>query len=154
MRLIKNFSRKITTRKRGQLNIIEVVLAASIILVLSVSIAQVGIKIAESNNRTESSILNSLPASVLRDSDYLGFLRPFIYLNNEINLKFYLDDTLPAGTLYWLYETNGNCLKNSEFDCNMLNLVPTETYSSTLFLSGYLTNNTATTAHLALTTSL
>jgi hypothetical protein len=151
---MKNISRNFTKKGRGQLNIIEVVLAASIILVLSVSIAQVGIKIAESNNQAQTSILTSLPANVLRDSDNLGFLRPFIYLNNDVNLIVYLDESLPIGTFYWLYELNGNCLKNSQLDCSDLNLVTIETYSSTLYLSGYLTNNSATIAILTLSTSL
>ncbi|MHA2338804.1 MAG: hypothetical protein ACXACX_15960 [Candidatus Hodarchaeales archaeon] len=154
MRLIKDLSWVWRKKRRGQLNIIEVVLAASIILVLSVSIAQVGIKIAESNKQEQTSILTSIPGEILRESDHLGFLRPFIYLDNSVNLQVYLDEAISPGTYYWVYELGGNCLKNSQLDCTELDSVLLDTYSSTLYLSGYLTNNTATIAIITLSSSL
>ena len=112
-------------KRRGQLNIIEVVLAASILLLLSVSIAQVGIKIAETNNQNSDNVLKDLSVQVLRESDALGFLRPFIYLNNQTSLQLYLSESIPAGIFYWLYESGGNCIKNSQLDCSDLNSVST-----------------------------
>ncbi|MHA2277093.1 MAG: hypothetical protein ACXAC2_15065 [Candidatus Kariarchaeaceae archaeon] len=154
MRLIRDFSWVWKKKGRGQLNIIEVVLAASIILVLSVSIAQVGLKIAESNKQEQTSILTTIPGEILRESDHLGFLRPFIYLDNSLNLKNYLDEAVSPGTHYWVYEVGGNCLKNSQIDCSDLDSALLDTYSSTLYLSGYLTNNTAIIAIITLSTSL
>jgi hypothetical protein len=154
MRLNRDFSWLWKKKGRGQLNIIEVVLAASIILVLSVSIAQVGLKIAESNKQEQTSILTTIPGEILRESDHLGFLRPFLYLDNSINLQIYLDEAVSPGTYYWIYELDGNCLKNSQIDCSNLDSALLDTYSSTLYLSGYLTNNTAKIAIITLSTSL
>ncbi len=154
IRLNKVISAKLLKKKRGQLNIIEVVLAATILLVLSVSIAQVGVKIAESNTQSQDSLLANLPDEVLRNSDNLGYLRPFIYSNIQTNLLLYLNDAIPIGTFYWLYESSGNCLKNSQLDCSDLFSISTETHSSNLYLSGYLTNNTPLIAILVISSDL
>ena len=153
-RLTKEISAKPLKKRRGQLNIMEVVLAATILLVLSVSIAQVGVKIAESNSQSQDSRIADLPDEVLRNSDKLGYLRPFIYSNIQTNLLLYLNDALPIGTLYWLYEPGNNCLKNSQLDCSDLSSISTETFSSNLYLSGYLTNNTSAIAFLVISSDL
>ena len=152
--LNKGLSSKIRKKRRGQLNIMEVVLAATILLVLSVSIAQVGVKIADSNRQSQSSIIATLPDEVLRTSDDFGYLRPFIYSNLQTNIQFYLNEAIPLGTFYWLYSPDGNCLKNSQLDCSDLSSVSTETYSSNLYLSGYLTNNTPLIAILVISSDL
>ena len=154
IRLNRNLLAKLGKKKRGQLNIMEVVLAATILLVLSVSIAQVGVKISESNRQNQDSQIANLPIKVLRNSDQLGYLRPFIYSNISTNLFLYLNDALPIGTFYWLYGSNGNCLKNSQLDCSDLSSISTETFSSNLYLSGYLANNNSIIANLVISSDL
>lgn len=151
---MKSSLRRITRNHRGQLNIIEVVLAASILLLLSVSIAQTGVKIADKNKGASLQTYESLPQDYLSESDKLGYLRPFIYNNFKFSLSLFLNDSLPIGTFYWLYEIGGNCLSNNQIDCSSINTVQTQTYSGSLFLSGFITDNTSRVAYLTISIAL
>ena len=133
-----------------ELNIIEVVLASTILLVLAVSVAQAAVRISESG-RTEGSPTGSeLAGRILRNADQLGYLRPFIYNNVRTTLGVHLNASIMVGMTYWLYEIGGNCLTNSQLSCANLSTFPGDIFSSTLYLSGFLTDGTAHIARLAL----
>ena len=152
MRIKKIF--RFRQKRRGQLNIVEVVLAASILLVLSVSVAQAGLKIAEVTKERSNNDFFTLPDRILREAEELGLLRPYFYSGSSIQLQIYLNSTIPKGMSYWLYEIGGNCLTNTIIDCTNVDTIKTETVTGSIYLSGYLTDITPKIVYLTISKNI
>lgn len=137
------FYQLLRTKRRGQLNIAEVVICAAIILVLMVSISQTLNQIAV---KPASQIdYKTLGDDILLSADNSQLLRPVIYNFANITVKTQLADYimsfLPLGVEYSLVSVNNtstspslSCLVGI---CPTSNPTDTNTYTSTLYLSFY-----------------
>lgn len=88
--------------KRGQLHIIETLVAIAIILGLTVTLYQIELQPSEENPVEE---LQEKGLESLSAADNAGILRPAVYTTTDENLetlKVFLDQSLPPTVLYTL----------------------------------------------------
>ena len=132
------------TKRRGQLNIAEVVVCAAIILVLMVSISQTLNQISvKPVNKLD---YRTLGEDILIATDNAQLLRPVIYNFANITMKMQLDSYissfLPLGVEYSLLAVSNVSSASPALSC-LLGICPstnptgTNTYTSTLYLSFY-----------------
>lgn len=104
------FDRYFRKATRAQLNIAEVAVSATIIFVMAVSLAQVGVKIAESNQPDRLDGLKQKAKDVLSVALAEGFLRELVYASQPSSLPAQsqmtalLEATIPARSEYSLYQ--------------------------------------------------
>lgn len=140
-------------RKRAQLNISEVVFSASIILLLSVSIGRAGVYLSD-NQSNSLDDYEDLSFEILRETDELGFLRPFIYDGIDSGLSSFLNIRIDKGDFYFLFDSDniGRCTTNSDgLLCSQLSSIKQPQFQSSIFLGGYFSNTTSdSTNHIAI----
>jgi hypothetical protein len=147
--LKKSIFNKVLKYRRGQLNIAEVVVSASIILVLTVSIAQLGSEITVSNENESLSSIRDKADQILRLGLELGVLRNLTYTDPsdtdysrmQDQMITLIDSQLPPTVEYSLYRTNRTISgdNNAPFRVLLgLNPVPSSgtLISSSIFVSG------------------
>lgn len=137
------YARFVIRKHRAQLHITEVIFSATVILLLAVSIGQTQLYLVNTSE-SDSEQYQDTADGILRNSDELGYLRPYIYLDQEQNLQLYLDIEISSGIFYWLYSrdsptvylSNHPTLAPLNFDSYFQ-----EYYQASLFLSGYADSN-------------
>ena len=108
---IKIIRRKFT--KSGQINIAETVVAVTIILVLAVSVAQLGSKVADSQQTNSIDKIQNKAQNALDLALSLGYLRNLTYSQTTVNQKsdYYnytlnlILENLPSSALFSLYQS-------------------------------------------------
>ena len=108
-------------RQRGQINIAETVVSATIILVLSFSVAQLGSKVAESQESNPIEKLKDRAQNALNIGKSTGILRELAFTNDtdsssaKIQMKTLIDEILPLSAQYSLLQKS---LDNSDHYLN------------------------------------
>ena len=96
--------------KKGQINIAEVVVSATIILVLSFSVAQLGTNFAETNESNPIEKLKDRAQNALNIGISSGILRELAYSNDtdstpaQNQMKTLIDGSLPLSAQYSLLQ--------------------------------------------------
>ena len=109
---IRKIKSKLT--KSGQINIAETVVSATIILVLAVSVAQLGSRVALSQQTSSIDKIQNKAQNALDVGLSLGYLRQLVYSSNPDNVpaQTYMNsliaENLPLSAQYSLYQTNLN----------------------------------------------
>jgi len=97
-------------RQRGQINIAETVVSATIILVLSFSIAQLGSKVVETQKSNPIEKLKDRAQNALNIGKSTGILRELAFTNDtdstpaKIQMKTLIDEILPLSAQYSLLQ--------------------------------------------------
>ncbi len=137
---IKTIKKKLT--KSGQINIAETVVSATIILVLAVSIAQLGSRVAISQQTSSSNNIQSKAQNALDLGLSLGYLRILVNNNSDSQAKnamySLIVENLPSSALFSLLARPANSttvqilLGLSPVPSGNLNI-----FSVSVFVNGY-----------------
>lgn len=107
---IKAIRKKLS--KSGQINIAETVVSATIILVLAVSVAQLGSRVALSQQTNSMNTIQEKAQQTLDLCQSLGYLRQLAYADNPANVTAYnytftlITANLPTSAQWSVYQNN------------------------------------------------
>jgi hypothetical protein len=143
---IKTFRKKIT--KSGQINIAETVVSATIILVLSVSVAQLGSKIALSQETNSIEKLKEKAKNALDLGLSLGYVRELAYSTNpdillaKEQLNSLISENLPISAQYAVFQKTLNNQVDPYNNRILLGITPIpsgnfEIFTVSVMVSGY-----------------
>ena len=148
MLTIKSIRRKCT--KSGQINIAETVVAVTIILVLAVSVAQLGSKVALSQQTSSIDRIQKKAQDSLDLALSLGYLRNLTYSQTSVNKKsvYYnytlnlILENLPSSAQFSLYQSAVNNPTDPFNNRILLGLSPIPSgnlniFSVSVLVSGY-----------------
>ena len=136
----KRLHKKLT--KSGQINIAETVVSATIILVLAISVAQLGSRVALSNQTSPTDSTQKKVQNVLDLGLSLGYLRVLVYNNSNLQAKNSMNSlivtSLPSSALFSLLSRPANGTTNQI----LLGLTPVPSgnlniVSASVFINGY-----------------
>ena len=151
--LIKfNLIRKKLT-KSGQINIAETVVSATIILVLAVSVAQLGAKVSLNQQTSSYDIIKQKAQNALDLGLSLGYVRELAYSNStgdsqaKSSLFTLITENLPSSAQFSLFQESANGSYDPFNNRILLGINPIPSgnlniFSVSVFVSGYFDGTT------------
>lgn len=151
MSKLKSIKRKLT--KSGQINIAETVVSATIILVLAVSVAQLGAKVALNQQTSSYDKIKGKAQNAMDLGLSLGYIRELAYSTDpstsqaKYNMIILISEALPISAQYSLFQTAVNNSADQYNNRILLGITPIPSgnlniFSVSVFVSGYFDGTT------------
>ena len=166
MSKINSIRRKL--RKSGQINIAETVVSVTIMLVLAVSVAQLGSKVALNQNSNTTDIVKKKAQDALDLGVSLGYIRELAYastndltknqttINTENAMQTLISENLPLSAQYSLFQHSVNNPADPYNNRTILGIKPIPSgnlniFSVSVFVSGFFNSTTIITTNYVVT---
>lgn len=149
------FKRKL--KRKGQINIAETVVSATIILVLAVSVAQLGATVAQSGSTNSLNVYKKKAQDALDLGLSLGYLRQLVYASTadyktqhiiliKEAMQNIIAENLPLSAQYSLFQRTVNNQQNIYNNRTILGISPIPSgnfniFSVSVLVSGYFNAN-------------
>ena len=147
-KMTKKYKNRSFFNRKGQINIVETVVSATILLVLSVSIAQLGTKLAQSQDSDPIEKLKEKAQEALDLALSTGILRELVYAVSadtspaRAQMTAILSESLPLSSQYSLFQKTINNTNHAYNNRILLGVTPIPSGNINIFtvsvlVSGY-----------------